>query len=87
MKLKPFYFEANKDLYEQYYSHQCGSDVPVYQGSQMQPGHGLGSVLSGLFRNVWPLISNDLKSLGLQTFKTGVDVTNDVFAGCLFRIG
>ena len=27
----------------------------------MQRGHGLGSVLSGLFRNVWLLIRNGLK--------------------------
>ena len=58
MKLKQFCCDANKDLYEQYYSDQCGSGMPVYQGSQMQRGHGLGSVLSGLFRNVWPLIRN-----------------------------
>ena len=85
MKLKQFCCDANKDLYEQYYSDQCGSGMPVYQGSQMQRGHGLGSVLSGLFRNVWPLIRNGLKSLGLHTFKTGVDVANDVVAGSSFK--
>ena len=74
MKFKQFCCDANKDLYEQYYSDQCGSGRPVYQSSQMQRGHGLGSVLSGLFRN-------GLKSLGLHTFKTGVDVANDVVAG------
>ena len=85
MKLKNFCCEANKDLYEQYYSDQCGSGMPVYQGSQIQRGHGLGSVLSGFFRNVWPLIRNGLKSLGRHTFKTGVDVANDVVAGSSFK--
>ena len=85
MKLKQFCCDANKDLYEQYYRDQCGSGTPVYQGFQMQRGHGLGSILSGLFRNVWPLIRNDLMSLGLHTFKTGVDLTNDVVAGGSFK--
>ena len=46
MKLKQFCCDANKDLHEQYYSDQCGSGMPVYQGSQMQRGDGLGCVLS-----------------------------------------
>ena len=86
MKPKQFCCDANKDLYEQYYSDQCGSGMPVYQGFRMQRGHGLGSVLSGLFRNVWPLIRNGLKSLGIHTFKTGVDVANDVVAGSSFKV-
>ena len=85
MKPKQFCCEANKDLYEQYYNDQCGSGMPVYHGSQMQRGHGLGSVLSGLFRNVWPLIRNDLRSLGKQALKTGVNVANDVVAGSSFK--
>ena len=28
MKLKQFCCDANKDLYEQYYSDQCGSGMP-----------------------------------------------------------
>ena len=51
----------------------------------MQRGHGLGSELSGLFRNVWPLIRNGLRSAGSHTFKTGVDVANDIVALSSFK--
>jgi len=39
-------------MYEDYYVKQRGGAMPVFVGTKRQRGHGIGSMLSGLFRNV-----------------------------------
>jgi len=39
-------------MYEDYYTGQVGGNMPVFRGSRHQRGHGLGSVIGGLFRRV-----------------------------------
>ena len=53
--------------------------MPVFRGSRRQRGHGLGSVLSGLFRRfVIPLFKTHGKTLALDALRTGMDVAEDV---------
>ena len=78
---KQFCCDASRDLYEKYYLTQTGDGVPVYIGSRGQRGHGLGSMLSGLFRSAMPLIRRGLATFGRHTLKTGLEIANDVADG------
>jgi len=69
-------------MYEDYYSRQVGGEIPVFAGSRYQRGHGLGSVLGGIFRRfVVPLFTTHGKTLALDALKTGMDVAEDVLGG------
>jgi len=66
-------------MYEDYYSHQVGGLMPVFVGSRQQRGHGLGSVLGGIFRRfVIPFFKTHGKALATDALKTGVNVAKDV---------
>ena len=81
MKTKQFCCDENRSFYEQYYADQCGNGMNVCQGARGQRGHGLGSVLSGLFRSALPMIKN----FGKQALKTSINVTTDVVEGNSFK--
>ena len=69
-------------MYEDYYSRQVGGEIPVFVGSRHQRGHGIGSVLGGLFRRfVVPLFTTHGKTLALDTLRTGMNVAEDVLGG------
>jgi len=56
--------------------------MPVFVGSRHQRGHGLGSVLGGIFRRfVIPLFKNHGKALARDALRTGVNVVEDVLDG------
>ena len=78
MKRK-FCCEASKDMYEDYYLKQSGGQMPVYVGARFQRGHGLGSILSGLFRRVLPFLKANVKNFATTALRTGVDIAEDVF--------
>jgi hypothetical protein len=67
-------------MYKQYYLNQAGSGMPVFQGSRGQRGHGIGSVLGGLFRSGLPL----LKRAGKQVLKSASNIISDMAAGKKF---
>ena len=71
-------------MYGDYYSRQAGGEIPVFIGSQYQRGHGLGSVLGGLFRRfVIPLFRTHGNTLALDALRIGMDVAQDLLAsGC-----
>ena len=54
---------------------------PVFRGSRMQRGYGIGSVLSGLFRAAVPFLRKGAKSLGKEALRTGINVGQDVLNG------
>ena len=68
-------------MYEDYCNAQHGHGVPVYHGMAGQRGHGLGSILSGLFRSAMPMIKRGLSFFGKHALKTGMEVANDVVGG------
>jgi len=85
MNKKRFCCEASSGMYEDYYRSQIGSGMPVFEGSRGQRGHGLGSMLSGLFRSAMPMIKRGLAFFGKHALKTGLEVANDVADGQTFR--
>ena len=53
--------------------------MPVYVGARFQRGHGLGSILSGLFRRVLPFFKSNAKQLANNLLQTCPEVVSDVF--------
>ena len=82
---KRFCCDANRALYENYYISQSGNGIPVFEGHRGQRGHGLGSMLSGLFRGAVPMLKKGLSIFGRQALRTGLDMVNDVVEGKSFR--
>lgn len=77
-----FCCDASRSMYEDYYMTQCGNGIPgVFAGARNQRGHGLGSMLSGLFRRAMPIIKRGLKVFGKQALRTGANIANDVASG------
>ena len=81
MKTKQFCYDENRSYYEQYYANQCGNGMNVFQEACGQRVHGLGSVLSGLFRSALPMIKN----FGRNALQTGLNVATDVVEGTSFK--
>lgn len=84
MKRK-FCCDASRAMYEDYYIQQSGNGLPVFAGSRMQRGHGLGSMLSGLFRSAVPMIKRGLATFGKHALKTGLEIAGDVADGKSFK--
>src|ERR1700690_149125 len=80
MKRK-FCCDSSRGMYEDYYMNQSGSGMPVFAGYRGQRGHGLGSMLSGLFRSAMPMIRRGLAFFGRQALRTGAQIANDVADG------
>jgi len=53
--------------------------MPVFAGGRYQRGHGLGSILSGLFRRIIPFFKNNAKNFATNLLQTGAEVVGDVF--------
>ena len=70
MKSRAITGEGFKD----HYLSQIGNGIPVYSGSTMQRGHGVGNILRGLFKAAVPLI----KSVGKSALRRGVPMLKEV---------
>ena len=82
MRGKPYCCDASRHMYEDYYSRQVGGLMPVFAGSRQQQGHGLGSVLRGIFRQyVISFFRSHGKAIASDALKTGVNVAEDVLGG------
>ena len=75
--------------YDDYFINQVGGHLEhqintpsrirrVYVGVPYQRGHGIGSFLGGLFRQVLPLVKQGFRTLGREALKTGANIANDV---------
>jgi hypothetical protein len=79
---KGFYCcDGSKKYYEDYYVNQAGGGLPYFAGARIQRGHGLGSILSGLFRSALPLLKRGAMALGRQALSTGAQMAGDVLGG------
>lgn len=66
------------DPYVSYYLRQAGSGVgPIFKGSPLQRGHGIGSFLSQIFRSVFPLLKSGAKAVGKEALNAGFGVLRD----------
>lgn len=81
MKYRKYCCDASRLTYENYYKNQVGTGMPIFIGSRNQRGHGLGSVLSGLFRSAAPILKKGLSTLGKSALKTGISIAGDVLEG------
>jgi len=69
-------------MYEDYYTGQVGGNMPVFRGVRYQRGHGLGNVISGLFRRVVLLfLKKNKKTFIRNASRTGMEVADDVLEG------
>ena len=71
---KPYCCEASRALYEDYYTKQSGGELPVFYGARTQRGHGIGSVLGGLFRRALPFLKSGAEILGKQALNVATDM-------------
>lgn len=55
--------------------------MPIFEGHRGQRGHGLGSMLAGLFRGAIPMLKRGLAIFGKQALRSGLEVANDVTEG------
>jgi hypothetical protein len=80
MRGKKFCCDASRDMYEDYYIKQSGGGgaMPVFAGARFQKGHGLGSILSGLFRRVLPFLRANGRNFAGNLIDTGLNVAQDV---------
>jgi len=81
---KPFCCDANRSMYEDYYARQSGGEMPVFTGTRVQRGHGLGSIFANLKRLAIPLLKRGAKFLVPRLFKTGMEIADDVMEGKKF---
>ena len=70
MKHRPVTGEGFKD----YYLNQIGHGMPVFAGTSMQRGHGVGNILRGLLRVALPLV----KSVGKSALKKSAPIIKEV---------
>ena len=80
-----FCCDSSRNMYEDYYKRQTGGEIPVFVGRRYQRGHGLGSVLGGLFRRVVPFIRGNVGKIGKHLLRTGVDIAGGVLGGKKFK--
>jgi hypothetical protein len=65
--------------YHDYYIHQAGKGYPVFAGRRYQRGHGLGSILGGLFKAAMPLLKKGTKTLEHEALKTRLNIAGDKY--------
>jgi len=81
-----FCCDASRNMYEDYYTNQGGGEMPVFVGAKRQRGHGLGSMLSGLFRSVvMPFLNRNSGALIGNVLKTGAEMVGDLVRGKPFK--
>jgi hypothetical protein len=85
MNHRQFCCDASRDHYVEYYTRQQkGGDLPAFFGARYQRGHGIGSILAGLFRRVLPYLRANAKNLGVGALKTGMQIADDMLQGQKF---
>ena len=71
---KPYCCEASRALYEDYYTKKSGGELPVFDGGRTQRGHGIGSVLRGLFRRALTFLEIEAEFLEKQALNVATDM-------------
>ena len=83
---KHYCCDSNADDYARYYCTQAGGgDMPVFRGGQYQKGHGIGSVLSGLFKKAVPFLKQGASFLGKHALNAGLNIARDMADGSSFK--
>jgi hypothetical protein len=77
--------DDDKRAFENYYCCQSGDGMPVFAGARYQRGHGIGSLFSGLFRSIMPLIKKAAPIIGRKALEAGANIIGDVGSGRSFK--
>lgn len=68
---------------EDYYTHQAGSGLAIYEGHRFQRGHGfLGNFIKG---PLWSVIKRVLPYIGRQALSTGNTIADRIGEGESFK--
>lgn len=60
---------------------QTGSGMGYFAGSSTQKGAGIGSLLGGLFRSIFPVLKQGVSSVGREALRAGSHILADVASG------
>lgn len=61
--------------------YQKGMGLPVFQGTRLQRGRGLGSFLGGLARVAVPILKKTARHGSQEALKAGLEIAKDVSQG------
>ena len=75
------YVAPTESIYKNYYINQAGHGIPVYKGTGLQKGHGIGNIFSGLFRSAAPMLKSAAKDIGQEALNCGVGLARDALSG------
>ena len=81
--------DSSRDMYYDFFTKQRGAGMPVFVGARRQRGHGIGNVLSGLFRGAIGLLGKGATQLLKRNkdaaisnlIQTGLNVAGDLARG------
>lgn len=71
--------------YDRYYMSQAGNGLSHYKGVPNMRGHGIGSLLRGLFRSVFPMFKSGARALGREAVRAGSNVVGDLLQDKPFK--
>lgn len=60
---------------------QTGSGMGYFAGSSTQKGAGIGSLLGGLFRNIFPFLKQGASAVGREALRAGSHILADAASG------
>lgn len=75
---RKFCCDDSRDMYADYYVRQSESGISAFSGARVQRGHGLGSLLSSLWRSALPLLRKGLSWFGKKALDTGATIAGNV---------
>ena len=55
--------------------------MSAFYGARIQRDHGLGSIFSGLFPSIFPMLKRVAPVIGKKALQIGFDIVSDVAAG------
>ena len=80
--LVPFNSSTTERAYNNHQTGQIGGmNIPIYAGSKIQKGHGLGAIFGNLLKSALPVIKQGAISLGKTALKTGLGVAHEALSG------
>jgi hypothetical protein len=79
--LIPYIPEESKSYYQKYYSDQVGHGMGVFEGSTIQHGGGIGSMVGSLLKSTLPLLKSGAKIAGKELLRTGASIASDALKG------
>ena len=76
----PYDQDSSAKYINDYYTQQAGGVLPVFRGSTIQQGSGIGGIFSAM-RGMIPMLKKGAEVAGKQLLNTGLKIANDVIEG------